>query len=338
MAELSDNLLVVTVLAYCVAMVCHAAEYAFGVRAGRAGTPRAAAATATADARTAQILGVAGGGASGGRTAVLTAAPAADDRPTPLPAWLPGSVLGRLAVGTLLLAAAAHVATVVTRGLAAERLPWGNMYEFLLTSTLVGVGAWLVMLRRYPSVRLLGLFLSLVNMALLGVAAVWLYTPVGPLVPALNSYWFILHIASMVLATGSFLVGFVAAAMYLVRSGYERGKRGFPFSLARRIPAAEMLDRLAFRLHAFGFPIWTLGALIVGPIWAEAAWGRYWGWDPKEVWALVSWVIYAAFLHARATPTVKRPVAAWLAIIGWFTMMMNLFGVNFFFEGLHSYA
>jgi cytochrome c-type biogenesis protein CcsB len=104
------------------------------------------------------------------------------------------------------------------------------------------------------------------------------------------------------------------------------------------VPAADVLERLTFRLHAFAFPIWTFGALIAGPIWAEASWGRYWGWDPKEIWAFISWVVYAGYLHARATPSVRRSTATWLAILGFATMLMNLFGVNLFFEGLHSYA
>jgi cytochrome c-type biogenesis protein CcsB len=126
--------------------------------------------------------------------------------------------------------------------------------------------------------------------------------------------------------------------MYLIRAGHERGKGRFPYTLGTRVPTAEVVERLTFRLHAIAFPIWTFGALIAGPIWAEAAWGRYWGWDPKEVWAFISWVVYAAYLHARATPSARRSTAAWLAIAGWCTMMMNLFGVNLFFEGLHSYA
>ncbi len=93
-----------------------------------------------------------------------------------------------------------------------------------------------------------------------------------------------------------------------------------------------MLERLTFRLHAFAFPLFTFGALIAGPIWAEAAWGRYWGWDPKEIWAFISWVVYAGYLHARATPSVKRTVATWIAVLGFVTMLMNLFGVNLFFE------
>ncbi len=104
------------------------------------------------------------------------------------------------------------------------------------------------------------------------------------------------------------------------------------------MPNAAALERLTFRLHAFAFPIWTFGALIAGPIWAEASWGRYWGWDPKEVWAFISWIVYAGYLHARATPSVRRNVATWIAIVGFLTMLMNLFGVNLFFGGLHSYA
>ena len=131
--------------------------------------------------------------------------------------------------------------------------------------------------------------------------------------------------------------GFVAAAMYLIRAGYDSGKRRFPYPLGERMPAADTLERLAFRIHAFAFPIWTL-AIICGAIWAEAAWGRYWGWDPKETWSFIAWVVYAGYLHARATPSVKRTVATWIAVLGWVTMMFNLFGVNMVISGLHSYA
>jgi cytochrome c-type biogenesis protein CcsB len=300
MAALSDQLLVVTILTYLAAMVAHAAEYAFTTRPARA---------------------LAGVGAR-------TSEPAAAKR---------AGLLSRLAVASLLLAATAHLTTLATRGIAADRLPWGNMYEYLLTATFVGVVAWCWVLFRYPAVRHLGLYVALVNVLLLGLAGMVAYTPAGPLVPALNSYWRVIHVAAAVAATGLFLVGFVGAVMYLIRAGYDRGSRRFPYTLARRIPAAEAVERLTFRLHAFAFPVWTF-AVAAGAIWAEAAWGRYWGWDPKEVWAFITWVVYAGYLHARATPSVRRSVVAWLAILGWLTMMMNLFGVNFFFEGLHSYA
>ena len=103
------------------------------------------------------------------------------------------------------------------------------------------------------------------------------------------------------------------------------------------VTAAAALERLTFRLHTFAFPIWTF-AVMAGAIWAEAAWGRYWGWDPKETWAFISWVVYAGYLHARATPSVKRNVATWIALVGFLTMLVNLFGVNLFVDGLHSYA
>lgn len=311
MAALSDVLVVVAVVGYLAAMIGHAAEYAFGTRGAVA---RVAAA-------------VPAGGAP----------PAPPPEPDPLRQAIPDRI-GRAAVAALLVAAAAHGVAVVTRGIAAGRVPWGNMYEFLLSATFVAVVAWLVVLRRWPATRHLGLYVALTNVVLLGLAGMLVYVPVEPLVPALDSYWLLIHVAAAALASGIFLVGFVAAAMYLIRSGYDRGRQGFPYTLAPRLPAADTLERLTFRLHAFGFPIWTFGALIAGPIWAEAAWGRYWGWDPKEVWAFISWVVYAAYLHARATPSVQRPVATWLAVAGWVTMLMNLFGVNLFFDGLHSYA
>ncbi len=103
------------------------------------------------------------------------------------------------------------------------------------------------------------------------------------------------------------------------------------------MPAADHLERLTFRLTVFAFPVWTF-AVIAGAIWAEAAWGRYWAWDPKETWAFISWVVYAGYLHARSTPSIKRTTVAWIVVLAWATMLMNLFGVNLFFEGLHSYA
>ncbi|WP_279580689.1 cytochrome c biogenesis protein CcsA [Fodinicola feengrottensis] len=98
-----------------------------------------------------------------------------------------------------------------------------------------------------------------------------------------------------------------------------------------------MLERTTFRVIAFAFPIWTF-AIMAGAIWAEAAWSRYWGWDPKETWSFIAWVVYAAYLHARSTTGWKGPKAAWIAMVGWGVMMMNLFGVNLVISGLHSYA
>ena len=230
-----------------------------------------------------------------------------------------------------------YVATLVTRGLAAHRVPWGNMYEFVLAVCLVGAVAWVVTLFARPTLRHLGLFVTLLLIVLLGVAGMNLYTKAGPLVPALNSYWLKIHVSAAATASGLLLFGFVVAVLTLLRTGYDAGKAGFPFSLGQRLPAAEALERLTFRMHALAFPIWTF-AIICGAIWAEAAWGRYWGWDPKETWSFISWVVYAGYLHARATPSVKRTTATWIAVAGWATMVINLYGVNLVISGLHSYA
>ncbi|GAA0816395.1 c-type cytochrome biogenesis protein CcsB [Spirilliplanes yamanashiensis] len=327
MEELSNQLLVVTVLAYLAAMIGHAAEYAFGTRShvGRAALrPEAELAYAGAPATPPAAPVV---------SPVAAAAGPAAPRDTTGAAWA-----GRAAVALYAVGVAAHTGTVVTRGLAAGRLTWGNMYEYILTATLIAAVVWAGVLVRRPALRHLGLYVSLVLVVLIGAAGMVAYTPVGPLVPALDSYWFVIHVAAVMISSGIFLVGVVPATMYLLRTGYDNGKRSFPYTLGRRAPAAALLERLTFRMHAFAFPIWTFGALIAGPIWAEASWGRYWGWDPKEVWAFISWVVYAGYLHARATPSVKRTTAMWIAIAGFVTMLMNLFGVNLFFEGLHSYA
>ncbi|WP_285788440.1 c-type cytochrome biogenesis protein CcsB [Micromonospora sp. NBRC 101691] len=337
MSALSDQLVTFAILAYLVAMICHAVEYALGNARTRA--------VAATPARELVGAGVGGsGGSPAGADAPVAGATAADDleggdTDPKLPAGPNGRarIGGRIAVVATVVATLLHLAGLVTRGIAADRMPWGNMYEYVLTVSLIGVVGWLTVLWKRPSLRRLGLFLTLVMVLLLATAELVLYVPVVPLVPALNSYWFIIHVSTVVFASGLFLLGSVPAVTYLMRAGYERGKRSFPYTLAKRMPAAESLERLTFVLHAFAFPVFTF-AVIAGAIWAEASWGRPWGWDPKETWSFISWVIYAGYLHARATPSVKRNVATWIAVLGFLTMLMNLFGVNIFFEGLHSYG
>jgi cytochrome c-type biogenesis protein CcsB len=320
MANWSNHLMAVTVLAYLAAMICYAAEYAFG---NRSHVGRAAARPAM------QLVGA---GAPIEKVAEAEAMPVPERRDL-------GVTVGRVGVGINWLALAIHLAALATRGLAAHRMPWGNMYEFIMSVAFVGSAVWLGVLAGRPKIRHLGLFVTLALVVLLGADGLIAYQPVGPLVPALNSYWFIIHVSTIILASGVFLIGAVPATMFLIKNGYDQGKRRFPYTLGRRVTSdPTMLERLTFRLHAFAFPLFTFGALIAGPLWAEASWGRYWGWDPKEVWAFISWVVYACYLHARATPSVKRTTATWIALLGFATMLMNLFGVNLFFSGLHSYA
>ncbi|WP_431906097.1 c-type cytochrome biogenesis protein CcsB [Micromonospora carbonacea] len=326
MSALSDQLVTFATLAYLIAMISHAVEYALG-------NARAVARPA-APARELVGAGVGAGGAArfDGPVAKAGAPPAGVDR-----AAARGRLAGRVAVWITALAAALHLGATVTRGIAADRMPWGNMYEFVLTVSFIGTAAWLAVLWKRPPLRRLGLFLTLVMVLLLAFAELKLYVEVVPLTPALNSYWFVVHVSTISFSSGIFLLGVVPAVAFLMRNGYEQGKRSFPYTLAKRLPAAAGLERLTFSLHAFAFPVFTF-AVIAGAIWAEAAWGRPWGWDPKETWAFISWVVYAGYLHARATPSVRRNVATWLAVVGFLTVLMNLFGVNFFFTGLHSYA
>jgi cytochrome c-type biogenesis protein CcsB len=333
MAELSNQLLPVAVLAYLAAMVGYLFEYAFGGRG-------AVARTAARPAR--ELVGASVAGSSFGLRddpeAAVPVSPIEPARPAkaPRPSGR-AATAGVIAVWFTGLAVMAHAAVLVTRGLAAGRVPWGNMYEFVLALSLVGALTWLGLVLARPALRPLGLFVTLALVLILGFAGMVLYTEAAPLVPALNSYWLKIHVSAAAVSSGILLVGFVPAALFLIRSAYDKGRRSFPASIGARLPEAGTLERLTFRLHAFAFPIWTF-AIICGAIWAEAAWGRYWNWDPKETWSFVSWVAYAAYLHARATPSVKRTVATWFAVAAWITMVVNLYVINFVAVGLHSYA
>ncbi|QDY06012.1 c-type cytochrome biogenesis protein CcsB [Micromonospora sp. HM134] len=329
MSAVSDQLVTFAILVYLIAMISHAVEYALGnVRAVSA---------RVAPARELVGAGVGGAGVDKVDGPVVDASGTTPPSARPSRSAGRARLAGRIAAGLTVVAAALHLGALVTRGIAADRMPWGNMYEFVLTVTWIGTAAWLVVLWKRPSLRRLGLFLTLVMVLLLAFAELKLYVPVVPLMPALQSYWFIIHVSTIVFSSGIFLLGVVPAVSFLLRNGYEQGRRSFPYTLARRLPGAADLERLTFALHAFSFPIFTF-AVIAGAIWAEAAWGRAWGWDPKETWAFISWVVYAGYLHARATPSVRRNVATWIAVLGFLTVLMNLFGVNFFFTGLHSYA
>jgi len=232
---------------------------------------------------------------------------------------------------------AALVLGVLARGLAAQRVPWGNMYEFATTGLLIGLLVFLVLVR-VAQVQWLGMWVTGFAVVVLGLAFT-VYVPAGPLVPALRSYWLVLHVSAAAIAGGAFLVGAGASALFLVKERAERRiahehRNGYLW----RLPASAVMDRVAHRVHAFAFPIWTFAALIAGPIWAQYAWGRYWGWDPKEVWAFITWVVYAAYLHARATAGWRGRGAAILALIGFATFVFNFIGINLFADGLHSYA
>jgi len=230
---------------------------------------------------------------------------------------------------------------ILFRGLSAGRVPIGNMYEFSLAAGFaVSLTYCLMSISR--DLRWLGLFISIPVLLDLGLALTVLYTESAQLVPALNSYWLAMHVSAAVVCIGAFTIGAALSGLYLVAQAAEdrvaTGKEpGRSSAFAQRIPSADRLDLMSYRIHAFMFPIWTF-AVIAGAIWAEAAWGRYWGWDPKETWAFITWVIYAAYLHARATAGWRGKKAASVALAGYATILFNYFVVNIFVQGLHSYS
>lgn len=233
-------------------------------------------------------------------------------------------------LATLLLAAG-----VVTRALGVSRAPWGNMYEFSITASLVASIVFLLVARTKVG-RALAVWVVLLIFLALGLAVTVLYLPPGPLVPALRSYWLVIHVGAAVLAFGLFTVAAVVSALQIASERAER--RGVSAGFTGALPSASTLDRLSYRLIAVAFPVWTFGPLIMGAIWAEASWGRYWGWDPKEVWALITWLAYAAFLHARATAGWKGSKASVVSLVAYGTVLFSYFGVNILFNGLHSYG
>lgn len=242
---------------------------------------------------------------------------------------------GRIGVSLTVLAFGLNLVGLITRGLAAQRVPWGNMYEFTVAACVGTVAVYLLMLPRHD-IRWLGLPLTGLVVTMLMLAVLLLDVPAGPVVPALRSYWLYIHVTAAIIATGAFTVGATSSALFLVQD-WTRSRNKAP-AVLRRLPGADVIDELSYRVHAFGFPIWTFAALIAGPIWARYAWGRYWGWDPKEVWAFITWVAYAAYLHARATAGWRGRRAAVVALVGFATVIFNFVGINIFGSGLHSYS
>ncbi|MEY2965902.1 MAG: putative cytochrome c biosis protein ResC [Actinomycetota bacterium] len=246
----------------------------------------------------------------------------------------PGRRAGNIAMALTWLATGLLLVGLVLRGLWAGRVPWGNMYEFSLTWTFGILAVFLVVsLRR--DIRWLGLPVIFLSILSLGLAVTVLYTEAAQLVPALRSWWLIIHVAAAVICGGAFSVAAAISALYLWRERAER--KGHVTGIVAALPDASRLDTLAYRILAFAFPLWTF-AVISGAIWAEYAWGRYWGWDPKETWAFITWVIYAGYLHARSTAGWRGRRAAYISLLGFVSFLINYFGVNIFVNSLHSYA
>lgn len=299
LAQYSDTAMVAATVAFIVAFMLHAVEWAFAK-----GLTEHRAADGSEDAKRINV-----------------------------------DLFGRLAVAATVVAALLTVAGVVLRGLAANRPPWGNMYEFVTAAIAFVVLIHLFCLWRFHA-RWLGLGVTFISALMMGLAVTVFYVDVAPLVPALHSVWFIIHIIAAVIAAAGFNVAGVASALYLVRSyAEERAIRAGEdlTGYVARIPECKKLDTFAHRMTAFAFPIWTF-TIVAGAIWAQYAWGRFWNWDPKETWSFITWVVYAGYLHASLTAGWRGRPAAVIAIIGLLTFWFNFVGVNLLFSGLHSYA
>ena len=329
LSNYSDMAYATSVVIYIAAMLLYFGEFAIGRVA--TGAP----------AREGALVG------SSGSSAVTTAdskdvvghVPAKPQRPL-------AEKLGGMAVSMTVLGALVHFGSLLTRGLSTGRVPWGNMYEFGSAICLAALAAWLIVLFRQlrnsrreatpAQLRGLGGFLMLPVVLLLFLSGTVLYAQAAPLQPALQSYWIVIHVAAAIVSSGALLFAGTASVLYLLRSRYENN----PLKMTKfgsRLPTSQALDRMAYRATVIIFPVWTF-AIVAGAIWAEAAWGRFWGWDPKETCAFIAWIVYAAYLHARATAGWRGVRSAWINVLGLAVMIFNLFFVNLVVSGLHSYA
>jgi cytochrome c-type biogenesis protein CcsB len=374
LAHASNFTLDLAIAVYAVAMLSYALDLMFRGQARVAASTAAAGArtgaaddeTAPADAALVAAIAAGGtgsagpGGASPGDLAAFPADPAepseladlaggrTDGGSTgwagrsrwPAGPWLRGAFA--LTCAGLVL----QLASMTLRGIAEHRLPWGNMFEFIVAISCAAVIALVAASVRFRA-YFMGLFVLLPVVVALGVDVVIVYTAAGPLVPALQSYWLGVHVTAMIIAMGMFIFGAVVTVLYLLADRSERKSavpadgtragRGGGGGILALLPGAQALDRLAYRAVLFAFPAWTFG-VIAGAIWADHAWGRYWGWDPKETWSFITWVVYAAYLHARATAGWRGRRAAAIQLTGFACVLFNLVGINLWVAGLHSYA
>jgi cytochrome c-type biogenesis protein CcsB len=341
LAQLSEQLLVLTIVVYAIAMLAYACDFAFGrqriAAPPAAKAPEYAPAGAVAAAAGQRAAGPGSGpgrrlpdGPEGNRPATVPGGPAATR-----PGWWVRSAFALTIAGLVM-----HIAGISLRGISEDRVPWGNMYEFITAITCMAVIVLVAAVIRYQAYYI-GLFVLIPVVFSLGLAVTVIYTPAGSLVPALQSYWIAIHVTAMIVAAGLFLVGAVTTAMYLAADRNERrlaaGQDSRMAGIMAHLPRPLILDRLSYRAILFAFPVWTFGVM-AGAIWADHAWGRYWGWDPKETWSFITWVVYAGFLHARATAGWRGRKAAYIQLAGFGCLVFNLVGINLWVTGLHSYA
>jgi len=232
-----------------------------------------------------------------------------------------------------LIGLALHSGALIQRTLASGHAPFTNMYEslsFLAWSCLL---AYLVMDRLFNLPKA-GFFLLIIVLAFMLLAnSPLMPKDIKPLMPALQSVWLWLHVSITLLGEAFFAVAFITSILYLFASS---SRKKAPSDKARA--SADKLDRVSYRAIAVGFPLFTLGGLVLGMVWAHKAWGAYWSWDPKEVWSLVTWFVYALYLHTRLVMGWRGRRSAVIAVLGFLAALFTYFGVNYLLSGLHSYT
>lgn len=241
----------------------------------------------------------------------------------------------RIGTSLLVLAVLLHIAAVLTRALSVMRVPWGNMMEYVLTATAITVVVFLIVNVK-KDIRYLGTIVAGGVLLCLGLAITVFYTPAAKLIPALDSYWIAIHVPIAILSTSLLYISAILAVFQILKNAHETKDPKW-LRFMRRMPSSIDLERFSYTIAAVGFITWTF-TLIAGAIWAEVAWSRYWGWDSKEIWTFVVWVIYAAYLHARATRGWGPTRVAVLNLVGIATVIFNFTVVNMYFNGLHSYS
>lgn len=242
---------------------------------------------------------------------------------------------GAARTGFLLAAAGAglHTAALALRIFVSGHAPFTNMYESLSFLAWASISAYLVLERRL-AIRKAGPFFFLLATALMALASSPLMPKeAAPLVPALQSAWLWLHVSVTLVGEAFFAIGTVTSLLYLAAARRERTG-----GTAQDGRDAAHWDAVSYRLIAVGFPLFTLGGLVFGMVWAYRAWGSYWSWDPKEVWSLVTWFLYALYLHTRIAMGWKGRRSAVVAVLAFLAALFTFFGVNYLLSGLHSYA
>jgi cytochrome c-type biogenesis protein CcsB len=247
----------------------------------------------------------------------------------------------RWGFGLFATAAFVHGVGVILRGVSANRVPWANMYEFSISGSFVVALIFLLSIA-VREIRVIAAFVNAFVLLVLGAATTIFYVQVKTLMPALQSYWLVIHVTVAVFATAFFNIAAALSAAYLLRgSSWVAGSKLKAIAIARRVlsvfPEEKKLERLQNRFNAIGLILWSF-TLIAGAIWAEHAWHRYWGWDTKEVWAFIIFTLYAGYVHATSTRGWTGKRAAWLSLVGFTAVIFNFTIVNLFFKGLHVYS